>query len=69
MNINILNDFKLILYKNLINIIFNSIYVNYIYKITYIYLLILLYLKKINYFEEFLFILLIFLLKYLSIFF
>ena len=69
MNINILNDFKLILYKNLINIIFNSIYVNYIYKITYIYLLILLYLKKINYFEEFLIILLIFLLKYLSIFF
>ena len=46
MNINILNDFKLILYKNLINIIFNSIYVNYIYKITYIYLLILLYFKK-----------------------
>ena len=32
MNINILKEFKLFLKKNLINIIFNHIYINYTYK-------------------------------------
>ena len=37
MNINILKEFKLFfIYKKLINIIFNCIYVNYTYKITLI---------------------------------
>ena len=38
MNINILKEFKLFLfYKNLINIIFNRVYVNYTYIITLTY--------------------------------
>ena len=56
MNINILNEFKLIFYKKLINIIFNHIYVNYTYKITLIsaFLLILLFFKSfLNIFMNF----------------
>ena len=34
MNINILKEFRLIFYKNLINIIFNHSYINYTFKIT-----------------------------------
>ena len=42
MNINILKEFKLIfLKKKLIKIIFDCIYINYIYKITLIYIFLL----------------------------
>ena len=43
MNINILNEFKIIFLKKLINIIINHTYVNYEYKITltFIFLIIL----------------------------
>ena len=55
MNINILNEFNLIFYKNLIKIIFNYIYINYTYKITLIrvFLLILSFKKKLKHFYEF----------------
>ena len=48
-NINILKEFKLIFYKNLINIIFNLTYINYIYKITLIFVLFLIW----SFFENF----------------
>ena len=53
MNINILKEFKLIFYKNLINIIFSHTYINYTYKITLIYIFLLFFNHFLEFFQAF----------------